>query len=169
MAQEHPSKTTRMIGSILRKVFDLEPEVLDAFLQQEDVEPQRSGLGSQQGGKSPTRAGFAFETTDTPFASAVPLHDLSGSMMLDGRGEHERWQASSDDVETEVEDRIPTIDPSTSPLFSNNKLLKVRRHRTPRRCVLLKQRYFSVDLLLHVALARMLSWNLPRWKRSRRS
>uniref|UniRef100_V5GRS6 Uncharacterized protein n=1 Tax=Kalmanozyma brasiliensis (strain GHG001) TaxID=1365824 RepID=V5GRS6_KALBG len=117
MAQEHPSKTSRMIGTILRKVFDLEPEVLDAFLQ-EDVGRQRNQT------RAATGPGFAFEAAEAPLACA-PLCDSTTSpaasgMMLDGRSEHERWQASSDG-ETEVEGQLPIIDPATSPLFSNAK------------------------------------------------
>ncbi|KAJ1018051.1 hypothetical protein NDA16_004920 [Ustilago loliicola] len=106
MAQEHPSKTTRMIGTILRKLFDLEPEVLDAFLHKE----HHSSSASQQQRQAP---GFAFESGETPLASAP----LGHSMMLDGRSEHERYSPTSAS-DTEVEHQL---DPSTSPLFSNLK------------------------------------------------
>ncbi|SPO30262.1 uncharacterized protein UTRI_05726 [Ustilago trichophora] len=120
MVQEHPSKTSRVIGTILRKVFDLEPEVLDAFLQ-EDAERHRSGAPQhhyQQ--QQQAKPGFSFEAADVPLAS-MPLCDAAAvnAMMLDGRSEHERHQPSSD---TEVEEQtIPALDPSTSPLFSNAK------------------------------------------------
>lgn len=125
MVREHPSRTSRMLGTILRKVFDLEPEVLDAFLQ-EDAGRQRAGAQQQQqqqqnqrGGTS-ARPGFAFETGETPLARA----SLCDAMLLDGRSEHERLQASSGG-ETEMEDRDRStpapIDLSTSPLFSNAK------------------------------------------------
>lgn len=96
--QKH-SKTSRVIGSILRKVFDLEPEVLDAFLQEE----QRSAGGHA------ARVGFGFESAESPLVSAP-----TGGMMLDGRDEHERYSPSS---ETETE----SLDPAQSPLFSNTK------------------------------------------------
>jgi len=89
-----------VIGSILRKVFDLEPEVLDAFLQEEH----------RAGGGHVGRIGFGFESPERPLVSAG-----SGEMMLDGRDEHERYSPS----ETETEST--SIDPATSPLFSNSK------------------------------------------------
>ncbi|SNX87667.1 uncharacterized protein MEPE_06377 [Melanopsichium pennsylvanicum] len=114
MIQGHPSKTTRVIGSILRKVFDLESEVLDAFLDEE----ARSDTHQQ----STRRPGFAFESSDAPLASA-PLCDAT-SMMLDGRSEQERYQGAACS-DTEVEEAalasVTCIDPSTSPLFSNAK------------------------------------------------
>ncbi|SPO32769.1 uncharacterized protein UTRI_05726_B [Ustilago trichophora] len=119
MVQEHPSKTSRVIGTILRKVFDLEPEVLDAFLQ-EDAERHRSGVQHHHLQQQQAKPGFSFEAADVPLAS-VPLCDAAAvnAMMLDGRSEHERYHASSD---TEVEDQTTSVlDPSTSPLFSNAK------------------------------------------------
>ena len=113
-----------MIGTILRKVFDLEPEVLDAFLH-EDAERQRSGVAQQQQQQQQGKPGFSFEAAEAPLACA-PLGDAAAlaGMMLDGRSEHERWQASSDG-DTEVEDGIHSVssrlDPSTSPLFCNAK------------------------------------------------
>ncbi|CBQ69703.1 conserved hypothetical protein [Sporisorium reilianum SRZ2] len=124
MVQEHPSKTSRVIGSILRKVFDLEPDVLDAFLH-EDAERQQQRPGVQHHARAAPRPGFAFEASaDAPLAS-VPLAAAAAAasgMMLDGRSDHERWQASSDG-ETETEAQLPAIalDPATSPLFSNSK------------------------------------------------
>ncbi|GAC98333.1 hypothetical protein PHSY_005926 [Pseudozyma hubeiensis SY62] len=130
MVQEHPSKTTRVIGTILRKVFDLEPEVLEAFLQEDAERQQRSGAQNNTA-RTSSRPGFAFEAAEAPLACA-PLCDAaaaatasssssSSTMMLDGRSEHERVQSSSDD-QTEVEERGSiALDPSTSPLFSNSK------------------------------------------------
>lgn len=114
LAQEHPSKTTRIIGTILRKVFDLEPEVLDAFLHQE----QRSSIAShhQQQHQQRKGAGFAFESGETPLASAP----LSAFILLDGRSEHERYSHTSAS-DTQVEHLTPPLDPSSSPLFSNAK------------------------------------------------
>ncbi|CDS00300.1 uncharacterized protein SPSC_00781 [Sporisorium scitamineum] len=126
MVQEHPSKTSRVIGSILRKVFDLEPDVLDAFLHEDAERQQRSGVQQHHATVAP-RPGFAFEAADTPLAS-VPLGDAAttlavGGMMLDGTGEQELWQASSVG-ETETDDQVlaaAVLDPATSPLFSNSK------------------------------------------------
>lgn len=111
MAQEHPSKTTRMIGTILRKVFHLEPEVLDAFLHDEQHHHQQQ---QQQQRQSP---GFAFDSPETPIVSAP----LGEGMMLDGRSENERYSAASATAsDTEVE-HLATLDPAASPLFSNAK------------------------------------------------
>lgn len=128
LAHEHPSKTSRMIGTILRKVFDLEPEVLDAFLQEDAERQQRSGVHSSDA-RTRSRPGFAFEAAEAPLA-CVPLCDTtaaslsslsSSTMMLDGRGEHERLSPSLGE-ETQVEDQLASVvDPSTSPLFANTK------------------------------------------------
>ncbi len=111
---QHASKTSRVIGTILRKVFDLEPEVLDAFLH-DDAERQRSSAQPPARTTVP-RAGFAFESPD-----AAPL--CAEGMMLDGRSEHERWHAS--DAETEVgETEADAVDPATSVLFANDKRVR---------------------------------------------
>lgn len=118
---QHASKTSRVIGTILRKVFDLEPEVLDAFLH-DDAERQRSGapLPSRSAAAAP-RAGFAFESPDAPSLMCAE------GMMLDGRSEHERWHAASD-AETEVGDAggdaSAAVDPATSALFANDKRVR---------------------------------------------
>lgn len=121
--KENPSKTTRMIGTILRKVFDLEPEVLDAFLH-EDAERQRAAVQQQPNGSLATGPGFAFETAEAALG-CVPTLEAAAvrDMMLDGRSERERLEASLDG-ETEVEDRTTAIELSASPLFSNAKPIK---------------------------------------------
>ncbi|KAJ9475291.1 hypothetical protein PHBOTO_005368 [Pseudozyma hubeiensis] len=124
MVQEHPSKTTRVIGTILRKVFDLEPEVLEAFLQEDAERQQRSGAPNNTAGTS-SRPGFAFEAAEAPLACA-PLCEAAASsssstMMLDGRSEHERVESSLDDQTGLEEGGSVALDLSTSPLFSNSK------------------------------------------------
>ncbi|SOV05493.1 uncharacterized protein UDID_07592 [Ustilago sp. UG-2017a] len=109
--QASTTKTTRMIGTILRKVFHLEPEVLDAFLHDEQHHHQQQ---QQQQRQSP---GFAFDSPETPIVSAP----LGEGMMLDGRSENERYSAASATAsDTEVE-HLATLDPAASPLFSNAK------------------------------------------------
>lgn len=111
------SKTSRVIGTLLRKVFDLEPEVLDSVFSDD---PRYRSISSH----SPRpRPGFSFEQSDALHTWGVETAD---DMMLDGRGQHERLDATPPlstffEEEEDVDDDHVAALLASSPLFDNQR------------------------------------------------